>query len=184
MSSDYRNATDSTLPRGIRNNNPGNIKYDGTAWQGSDGDDGTFVIFVDMGWGCRALSQSLANMEKSGLVTISQIINQWAPGSENNTQAYINAVCTDMGIGPDDNLPMDQGTLAMLMRAIINHENGDAASTTYVTDQDITDGIGKMNAGLLTIFQATAVAAETNPGTALAVVGLIGFGLWAFFGRD
>lgn len=34
----------SDLPRGIRNNNPGNIRYDGTNWQGLDNppSDGTF----------------------------------------------------------------------------------------------------------------------------------------------
>jgi hypothetical protein len=163
---DYRNQAD--LPRGIRNNNPGNIKM-GDSWQGSAGDDGTFIIFADMSWGTRALATALTNMQKRGVNTIQDIISTWAPASENNTNAYVNAVSKDMGIPPSEVLSMDQDTLASLMRAIINHENGAVNSSTYVSDQDLYAGIGMMNQGLLSLFSATAVAAQENPGSAAAL---------------
>jgi hypothetical protein len=167
MASDYRTQID--LPRGIRNNNPGNIKA-GDSWQGSAGDDGTFVIFADMSWGTRALATALANMQNRGLNTIRSIVSAWAPASENNTQAYVTAVANDTGIGPDDTLAMDQPTLAAIMRAIINHENGEASSLSYVSDQDIQEGLNKMNSGLLSVFPAAVVAAQQNPGTTAGLV--------------
>jgi len=163
---DYRNQP--SLPRGIRNNNPGNIKT-GDMWQGSAGDDGTFVIFADMVWGTRALATALTNMQKRGVNTIQDIISTWAPASENNTNAYVNAVAEDMGVPPSQVLAMDQDTLASLMRAIINHENGAVNSAAYVSDDDIYGGIGKMNQGLLSLFPAVAVAAQENPGSTAAL---------------
>ena len=181
MANDYRGQTD--LPRGIRNNNPGNIKA-GDSWQGSAGDDGTFVIFADMSWGTRALATALANMQNRGLNTIRSLITAWAPSTENDTLSYINAVCADTGIAPDDVLSMDQQTLASLMRAIINHENGENNSLTYVTDQDIQDGLGKLNSGLLSLFPAAVVAAQQNPGTAAGLLIGAAFVVLLLMNRD
>lgn len=147
------------LPRGIRNNNPGNIKT-GEAWQGMTGDDGTFIIFKDITWGTRALATDLANKIREGHNTIRSIIYIYAPPLENDTDKYVAAVSRNTGLDPDMPLSMDQVTLHNLSRAIINHENGDQASA-LVTDADIDQGIGMMNDSLITLFQAAGVAVET-----------------------
>lgn len=131
-----------TVPRGIRNNNPGNLRSDISWAFMTGGDPGGFAIFDDSVHGLRALAKDLqTKITKDGLTTIRQIISKYAPTSENNTAAYIASVSNDTGIGPDDQLTADPDTLAMLIRAIVNHENGDAASDAYVSDQDIQNGI-------------------------------------------
>lgn len=150
---DYRNQT--SLPVGIRNNNPGNIKYDQAVnWQGASGNDGTFVIFADDTWGLRALATDLGNkISKDGLDTITAIISDYAPPVENNTAAYIAAVSSDTGLGADDPITPDGTTIHGLIRAIVNHENGDGPSAQYISDADIDQGISMVNAGLAQLFR-------------------------------
>ena len=110
-------------PRGIRNNNPGNIEANGTSWQGMTGDDGRFAIFSEPFYGIRALARILKTYrDKYNLVTVRQIINRWAPATENNTGAYISSVAGRLGVSADDRLsPSDYPAL---VTAIIRHENG------------------------------------------------------------
>jgi hypothetical protein len=114
-------------PRGIRNNNPGNIRH-GDKWQGmrAEQTDPDFVQFDSPENGIRALAKVLlAYQSKHGLRTVAQIIARWAPPSENNTAAYIAAVARSMRVDPDKPLVLtDRAALAPLMRAIIAHENG------------------------------------------------------------
>lgn len=163
MASDYRGQT--SLPRGIRNNNPGNIKDDGTSWQGMAGSDGVFIIFTDMSWGTRAMATALTNMIRKGYNTIGTLIPQW---SATDQAAYVANVASRIGIAPGDPITTDVPTLTALIRAMITQENGDANS--YVTDQDIADGIGKMNNALLSFLQAGVSAAKENPGTSTALL--------------
>lgn len=179
---DYRTMTN--LVPGIRNNNPGNIKSDnGIYWEGMVGDDGIFDIFSDTTWGLRALATDLANKINRGLNTIRLIVSDYAPPSENNTPAYIAAVANDTGIGPDDLLSKDQITLHDLMRAIINHENGVAASYQYYPDADIDTGIGMMSGNLLTTFQAAGVAVQNDVGGSGTILAIGGAALllWLIF---
>ena len=77
-------------PRGIRNNNPLNIRKSADKWQGKAGDDGAFVIFDTPENGIRAAGRLLKTYrDKHGLNTIRGIVNRWAPPNENNTEAYI-----------------------------------------------------------------------------------------------
>ncbi|MFP3343515.1 hypothetical protein R0J87_13500 [Halomonas sp. SIMBA_159] len=115
-------------PRGIRNNNPGNIEYTGTQWQGLDDPptDGRFMRFVSPAYGIRALTRVLNTYQsRHGLNTIRGIIDRWAPSFENNTSAYVNSVAAQTGIGADAPLnTFDPGTAVALAAAIIKHENG------------------------------------------------------------
>lgn len=114
-------------PHGIRLNNPGNIRSGPTPWIGQSGvDESGFCIFESAFYGIRALAKLLITYhDKYGLVTIRAIISRWAPSNENDTAAYIKAVCEDCSFGPDDWLRLsDQSVLAALTRAIIHHENG------------------------------------------------------------
>lgn len=88
-----------TLPRGIRNCNPLNIRI-GNAWQGEveHPTDTEFEQFINMFYGCRAAFIILKRyMTRYKLVTITDIISRWAPVSENNTRCYIDAVVERTG---------------------------------------------------------------------------------------
>lgn len=114
-------------PRGERNNNPGNIKRNAIQWEGMSADqtDPVFVVFDDATYGIRALGKLLQKYAERGLLTVHQIISTYAPGSENNTAAYIAAVSNALGVKPDEQInPFDFATLRPLMAAIITHENG------------------------------------------------------------
>lgn len=112
--------------RGIRNNNPGNIRWDKkTQWLGQIGvDDKGFVIFSQPQYGIRAIARTLTNYEKlHGLNTVRGIIGRWAPPKENITAAYIRSVSSKLGVSPDEPLNL-QEIMPVLVSAIIHHENG------------------------------------------------------------
>ena len=141
---DYRTVAAAQPYRGIRNNNPGNLQPPPglTNWQGAVGADGPFVIFADTTWGLRAMAVDLTSkINNDGLTTITAIITVYAPPPENDTASYISAVASDTGFGADDVLAADSGTLALLIRAIVNHEEGDGPSQQFVSDADIATGI-------------------------------------------
>jgi hypothetical protein len=115
-------------PRGIRNNNPGNIRHNGIAWKGlaEPPSDGAFCIFTIPQYGIRALAILLRNYNRNyGIRTIKSIIARFAPSAENNTAAYIQSVCQAMGCDDSEQLELEKDeVLVALMKAIIRHENG------------------------------------------------------------
>lgn len=118
---------DKTLPRGLRNNNPGNIRYGKFAQdQGAIGrDSGGFAIFQTAEDGLRALGELLRSYARRGLNTVRGVINRWAPPSENDTGAYVGAVAKRLGVGEDQALNMsDPKVIAGLSAEITRHENG------------------------------------------------------------
>ncbi|HHG7137635.1 phage protein [Klebsiella pneumoniae] len=126
---------DSGDARGIRNNNPGNLEASSSnPWVGQTGSDGRFAKFETPEHGIRALGRNLISYQRQGIDTIGEIINRWAPPSDNNdTAAYIKAVCAQLGVTA--NQPLDASnpdTLQALCAAIIKHENG---TQPYSTDQ-------------------------------------------------
>lgn len=126
--------------RGIRNNNPGNLEYSKTnPWVGQTGDDGRFAKFETPEHGIRALGRNLLSYQRQGIDTVSDIINRWAPPQDNNnTDAYIKAVCEQLGVTPDQQLDASNpDTLKALCAAIIHHENG---SQPY-SDQQLSTGV-------------------------------------------
>lgn len=114
-------------PRGVRNNNPGNLEASSSnPWIGQTGSDGRFAKFETPEHGIRALGRNLISYQRQGIDTVGEIINRWAPPSDNNdTAAYIKAVCAQLGVTA--NQPLDASnpdTLQVLCAAIIKHENG------------------------------------------------------------
>lgn len=114
--------------RGIRNNNPGNIDRNTTKWQGMADDqssDPRFVVFKTPQFGIRAMGIVLLTYEhKYGINTIRKAVNRWAPPTENNTDAYIEAVCKDAGVDADATVDFDDINVMMpTVKAIIHHEN-------------------------------------------------------------
>ena len=81
--------------RGIRNNNPANIRR-GCAWKGltEKQTDKEFCQFTSMTWGVRALLFALRTyVRRYHLHTVREIITRWAPPSDgNNTEKYIEFV--------------------------------------------------------------------------------------------
>lgn len=96
---------DKSNVRGIRNNNPLNIRK-GCDWRGERSVqlDREFEEFTSMEFGLRAAIKLVCNhisghnSAKRECSTISTLIQMWAPSSENNTGAYIKAVEEFTGI--------------------------------------------------------------------------------------
>ena len=87
-------------PRGIRNNNPLNIRKGGK-WQGlAPEQDAAFCTFKTMEWGVRAAVKILRSYSRKGIHTIRDIIQTWAPPIENDTNSYIQIVCSRTGYKP------------------------------------------------------------------------------------
>lgn len=115
------------VPRGIRNNNPLNIRI-GNNWIGErmEQTDPSFEQFKEMKYGLRAGFIILSNyMKKYGRHTIARIIFAWAPESENNTKAYIKSVCDYVGKKPNDYISFgDEDTMVRLVLAMAHVECG------------------------------------------------------------
>ena len=119
------------LPRGIRNNNPLNIRRSKDQWKGMAEiqNDSAFVQFKSLEYGWRAAFYLLTRTyyHKYRLYTIRSIVNKWAPPCENNSKAYVENVSRLTGIDPDEALgiPSEKPTrwIALGM-AMAVQENG------------------------------------------------------------
>lgn len=117
-------------PRGIRNNNPGNIEIAGNNWQGkipeSQNTDGRFEQFTAYVYGVRAMIKLIRDsyIQKQGRNTIWKILEKYAPSHENNTQAYAAQVASRVGIASNEPLPTDRHTMRKLIQAMARVENG------------------------------------------------------------
>lgn len=83
------------VTRGIRNNNPGNIRLSAARWKGEirPAKDKEFCAFTSMEYGLRALIVTLRTYVVNHKVnTVRKMISRWAPANENNTAAYISYV--------------------------------------------------------------------------------------------
>jgi len=113
------------LSRGIRNNNWGNIRK-GIKWRGlrSVQSDNAFSQFVSPEYGIRAMARILKNDFNSGK-TLAQVINEYAPPVENNTNSYIDSVSNRTGIESSQSISGDDAdSLASVIGAMVIHENG------------------------------------------------------------
>lgn len=114
-------------PRGIRNNNPLNIRI-GNVWLGEvqENTDGVFEQFVNMTYGLRAAFVLLRRyIRHYHFNTISTIISRWAPSLENNTIKYIDYVSDNAKINPDDTLYFeDIETMCNIVQAMAKFETG------------------------------------------------------------
>ncbi|MDI3149388.1 hypothetical protein [Serratia nevei] len=130
----------SRSPRGIRNNNPGNLNFVGQAGATKEeGENGRFAVFGSMTDGIAALYKQIQLYFKRGTDTISEIVNKYAPASDNNNvMAYINSLVKATGKGAHESLASsDMSTIFSLLKGIISHENGKG----YVSDDEIMRGI-------------------------------------------
>lgn len=126
------------IPRGIRNNNPLNIRI-GNVWLGEvrEPNDPDFEQFISMVYGVRAgfvlIRRYIRHYHRT---TIPQVIAAWAPSNENNTTAYIDKVCQVSGIERDVQLKFeDEDQMIALVDAMILVECGQ-----HIQEKIIRDG--------------------------------------------
>ena len=126
--------------RGIRNNNPGNIRKSSSIWAGQAPpeaqSDPAFVIFTAPEYGIRAMAKILKTYFSRGVDTIEKVISTWAPETENNTGAYIAAVTKSAGIPASARL--SSADLSRLIPAIIQHENGTQPYSSILIEKGIS----------------------------------------------
>ncbi len=121
-------------PRGLRNNNPLNIRHNTDLFQGEiKGNDKLFKTFSSMPYGYRAAFVTLATYLLRDWNTIEKIISHWAPPSENNTQAYISTVVKYSGVAADEVLTATNGDKYILIVSAMSFvENGVTADINQI----------------------------------------------------
>ena len=116
------------MTRGLRNNNPLNIRHGKSQWMGMSEKqtDKAFVQFSERVYGYRAAMVLLRNYIASGKNTIGKIIARWAPSSDgNNTQAYIEYVSQSAGIAADVVLRFEEREkMVGIVRSMAQMESG------------------------------------------------------------
>lgn len=128
----------SNTPRGIRNNNPLNIRI-GNTWFGEvcNPTDGTFEQFSEMRYGVRAAFILLYRyIHRYKLNNIAKICTRWAPKCENDTIKYIETVSKISGIDVTQRLKFtDRMDMLNLFKGMCTAENG-----CVIDDCDIKAG--------------------------------------------
>ncbi len=127
-------ATDA-LPRGIRNNNPLNLRISDNAWLGKvkNNTDGAFEQFTAIEYGLRAAMINIRTIvrrrRQKGLTTnVRQLISVWAPAADgNNESAYLVGLLRSDNIQPADEVDYKNKPLfTRLVHAMSQVENGQA----------------------------------------------------------
>lgn len=110
------------LPRGLRNCNPGNVRYDGTAWQGLlRADPDGFCVFDTPANGIRAIGRILRSKQaRDGLNTVDAIVRSY---SATDQAAYVANMAAALGVKPDDPIVVATN-LPKMVEVIIQQENG------------------------------------------------------------
>lgn len=116
------------MPRGIRNNNPGNIVRSGSQWHGKlpahQNKDNSFEMFIAPEYGVRAMIKLLQNYMAKGFNTIEKIIAKYAPSTENNTEGYIRSVSQQIKVHRGAVLKPTKNTLRQLVFVMARIETG------------------------------------------------------------
>lgn len=124
------------LSRGLRNNNPGNIRINSDLFQGEvrPSKDKSFKQFETMAYGYRAVFRILSNYYRNyKLDTIRKMIGRYAPSSENDTEAYVKAVSDYAGIPADDPINVnDREQMTRIVAGMSKVENGREADMSDV----------------------------------------------------
>lgn len=130
------------IPRGIRNNNPGNLVISRIPWKGkvpvNQNTDGVFEQFTQMEYGIRAMMMDIRNdIKKDGLDTVRKLLNEY---TKTDLESYIKTVCRITGHKENDKIIPDEDTICALIAAMSFVENGGY----YITDEQITKAWGMM----------------------------------------
>lgn len=127
-----------TIARGLRNNNPGNIRLNGITYEGEivPSKDKSFKQFKAISYGYRAMFVVLHTYaRKYGINTIEGMISRYAPASENHTQKYIDAVSEWSGVSATSHLTSTNADVMIpIVAAMSRVENGAAAIMAEVEE--------------------------------------------------
>lgn len=119
------------MSRGLRNNNPGNIRRSRVRYKGEvhPSRDPEFKEFSSVAYGYRAMFVLLDTYRsRYGLTTIRQMLNRYAPPEENFTEGYIRYVADYSGVLPDETVDTrDERDMIPIVAAMSKIENGVAA---------------------------------------------------------
>ena len=122
--------------RGLRNNNPGNIRKSKDLFLGEirPSADKSFKQFENMAYGYRAMFRILGNYVRHyKLDTLEKVITRWAPPKENNTNNYIKSVSEWSGVDKDSKVWIDnRQQMYAIVAAMSRMENGVKANMSEV----------------------------------------------------
>lgn len=137
---------DKTLPRGLRNNNPGNLRISSAKWAGKIKNplDTSFESFDTMANGVRAAVRNAHTQWNRGKNSIASLVAVWAPPSENNTAAYVAAVAKAAGIPATKQFEWGANDVtAKVLYTIFIHENGPKAKS-FITLESVKAQLAAM----------------------------------------
>ena len=124
------------MSRGLRNNNPGNIRCSRVRYKGEvrPSRDPDFKEFSTMAYGYRAVFVLLDTYRsRYGLTTIRQMLNRYAPPTENFTEGYVRFVADYSGVMPDEVVDTrSEKDMIPIVAAMSKIENGVAANIADV----------------------------------------------------
>ena len=116
------------MSRGLDNNNPGNIRRSRVRYKGERAvsSDPEFRQFESVEWGYRAIFMLLYTYyHRHGCRTLRQMIDRYAPPSENPTSAYLRFVAERSSVAPDYVIDITNRALMIEIVSAISHfENG------------------------------------------------------------
>lgn len=118
-------------PRGLRNNNPGNIRISKTKYLGEvrPSQDSAFRQFRSIDYGYRAMFVVLYTYQRRhGINTIADMIIRYAPAIENHTTEYIRAVAEASGVPSTSHITTTNADVMIpIVAAMSKVENGTPA---------------------------------------------------------
>ena len=124
------------MSRGLRNNNPGNIRHSAVTYRGEThpSTDPAFKQFESVAWGYRAMFVVLYTYrQRHGLKTLGEMIGRYAPPAENATDRYVAAVARESGIAADQPLDtQDRAQMTAIVAAMSRVENGVPADSQEI----------------------------------------------------
>ena len=116
------------MSRGLRNNNPGNIRLGNFRYKGekAKSSDSAFRQFESVEWGYRAMFVLLHTYAtKRGCRTLRAMINRYAPPTENFTEGYLRCVTNTTHLSPDEPISTTDGAvMTAIVAAMSAVENG------------------------------------------------------------
>ena len=132
----------SNAPRGIRNNNPGNLIYTNINCKGKlpkhQNKDSRFEMFIAPVYGVRAMIMDLKHDISKGKNTVPALIEEYSPRFENNTDQYIEKVSRDLKVSKNAKLLPTKNTLRLLVLSMTGVETGGNYVTNELFEQAYT----------------------------------------------
>lgn len=151
--------------RGMRNNNPGNIKYGAFARSmGATGQDtGGFAIFPSAQAGIAAIVANLRSYGRKGFDTPSEIAHRW---STTDQAAYTKTLAALFGGNADKQLDMtNNSVLSALANGIVSQENGKNPYASLIANSLNMAYSGAPRSAQTGASKATSVTSDVHIGT-------------------